>query len=331
MAQINAKATVLATGGGAGIYRHHLVHDAQIGDGYALACDAGAELVNMEFVQFMLGLKHNGQRQFLPLAELSRPKLIQDAKGVDLLEAFFPDSESRAKAIAQRRTHLPFSCRDVSSQIDVAIARTAQKGQNAIWKGNGSKEQGPEVVHFAHAFNGGVVINESGETTIPGLYAAGEVAAGPHGADRIGGCMMTATQVFGQRAGQFASKRAKMVKQFPKVDEPEIPPERGNQRELDDDAIQAFQAIETRVREAMGAYAAVLRNLKGLNKCLEILNTCRLHLKALELLGLSQLGKYYKIRNMILTANLVVDSALARKNSKGPHFREDDPGVMGVK
>ena len=48
-----------------------------------------------------------------------------------------------------------------------------------------------EVVHFAHAFNGGILIDETAESTIEGLFAAGEVAAGPHGADRIGGCMMT--------------------------------------------------------------------------------------------------------------------------------------------
>jgi L-aspartate oxidase len=331
MIQISAKATVLATGGGAGIYHHHLVHDSQIGDGYALAHRVGAKLKNLEFVQFMLGLKHDGHRQFLPLTELSRPKMIQDSKGADLFEGFFPDSASRDKAIKERQTHLPFSCRDASSQVDVAIANSIKHRREVYWQKNGSNAQKPEVVHFAHAFNGGVVINEFGESTISGLFAAGEIAAGPHGADRIGGCMMTATQVFGQRAGHFASKRAKMVKSFPGVEGPEIPADIGNAREHDHDVLHAIQAIETRVREAMGCYAAVLRNHKGLIKCLEIMNTCRLHLNALELVGLSHLEKYYEIRNMILTASLVAESALARDKSKGSHFREDDPGTIGVK
>jgi L-aspartate oxidase len=322
--RIIAKATVLATGGGAGIYRHHLVHDAQIGDGYALAHAAGAELANMEFVQFMLGLKHNGQRQFLPLSELSRPKIIQDSKGADLLDDFFPDSGSRDKAIKERQTHLPFSCRDVSSQIDVAIANSLISRREVYWQKNGSNAQKPNVVHFAHAFNGGVVINEFGETTIAGLYAAGEVAAGPHGADRIGGCMMTATQVFGQRAGRFASKRAKMIKQFPEVDRSEIPAAIGTRGGTEDDVLYALQALEYRVREAMGGYATVLRNHKGLTKCLEILNKCRQHLHALGFIGLAGMKRYFKVCHMIITADLVVSNALARKESKGPHFRDDD-------
>ena len=61
---------------------------------------------------------------------------------------------------------------------------------------------------FAHAINGGLKINGDGQTTLRGLYAAGEVAGGPHGADRLGGNMLVTCQVFGARAGRAAAKEA---------------------------------------------------------------------------------------------------------------------------
>lgn len=65
-----------------------------------------------------------------------------------------------------------------------------------------------QVACFAHAINGGLRIDAHGSTNVTGLYAAGEVAGGPHGADRLGGNMLVTCQVFGARAGQTAAKSA---------------------------------------------------------------------------------------------------------------------------
>lgn len=323
--RINAKATILATGGGAGIFRDHLVSDEQIGDGYALAYRAGVELNNMEFIQFMLGLKKDDARRFLPLADLRTPGMLQDSKGRDVLESHIPDSKTRARAIDERQKHFPFSCRDSSCLVDIAVAEERQQGTKIFWGKDGIIEERPRVVHFAHAFNGGVTINEMAESTIPGLFAAGEVAAGPHGADRIGGCMMTATQVFGKRAGEYAARHAKKLAQysFPEVETAKDI--EWAQHMSETDHAEPLIDIALEVRKAMGKYAMVLRREMGLEKCKKALCDWESQLESLRLNESIPPIEYFQLRNMILTGKLIAESALIRKQCLGPHFREDFP------
>jgi fumarate reductase (CoM/CoB) subunit A len=321
--QIDAKATVLATGGGAAIFRDHFVDDQQIGDGYALAHRAGAELINMEFIQFMLGLRNNDFRRFLPLGQLHQTGRLVSADGRDILCASIPDESTRAGAVAARQTHFPFSSRDISGRIDVAVAKSNRDGQKVYWAVDKLEAARQEVVHFAHAFNGGIKIDERGESTLPGLYAAGEVAAGPHGADRIGGCMMTATQVFGQRAGQHAGLRAlKLRRSRPIVDAREKTVTRRKQT-LHRDTPRVFTTIQEKVKNLVSEYVMVLRNKAGLTKCAEGLREAETQLKAWEVTAMSGFPQYFRVRNIILTAGLTVDSALAREESLGAHYRSD--------
>ena len=218
---------------------------------------------------------------------------------------------------------MPFSCRDSSGLVDIAVAMALRSDKKVYWQNGCPQSDRFSVVHFAHAFNGGIKINESAESSVPGLFAAGEVAAGPHGADRIGGCMMTATQVFGKRAGQFAAQRAKNVRSMDA-------PASGQNKDSGyppsgtaDEALQAIASIEHRAKTALGRYAGVLRNKKGLMKCKKILETCSEQLSALGIIGLSNFNRYYKVRNMVITASLVTESALARNQSLGSHYRED--------
>ncbi len=321
--RINAKATVLATGGGAGIFRDHLVSEDQIGDGYAIAHRAGAELRNMEFIQFMLGLKSNRTPMFLPVGDLRKPGMMFDSKSRDLLETDIPEPELRASAIDERQKHLPFSCRDSSCLVDLAVARAAEEGREVSWREGEPGNKWSIVAHFSHAFNGGVKVNERAESTVPGLYAAGEVAAGPHGADRIGGCMMTATQVFGRKAGQWAAGRVKRLRgcAFPCSGT-------GGDMEslgymLQDALAKPIVEIKRRVRDTMGKYAMVLRSKKGLGKCLVALCDLEIRLEEIKLKGTISPIDYFETRNMIFTGKLVAKSALERKESLGSHFRGD--------
>ena len=321
--QISTKSTILATGGGSGIYEDHMGNGGGTGDGYALAYLADAKLTNMEFIQFALGLKHNGSRKFLPIDRLSQPDRIITPAGCDILKKSIPDA-ARHRALNERQTHMPFSCRDSAAMVDIAVARALQNNTRLYWHSDGPDESRFEVAHLAHAFNGGVKINAKGESTIPGLFAAGEVAAGPHGADRIGGCMMTATQVFGKRAGRFAAQHAKRIHgKFSQAvgkagADPAGRPKMGN------DVLHALAAIEKRVKESMGKYAGVLRSKNGLKQCQKILDTCADQLGAMEGFGVCKNRRYFRVRNMVITAHLVVQAALAREKSLGPHYREDD-------
>lgn len=326
--EVQAKSTILASGGGAAVFEDHVVNPSQIGDGYCLAHRAGARLGNLEFIQFVLGLKENGNRRLLSLSDVSRPGALQDARNRDLLEAVHPDPEKRAEIIEKRRTHVPFSSRDASSRVDIVVSETRQNDEKIFWRPQGCQNDGEprEVVHCAHAFNGGVEINEKGETTISGLFAAGEVAAGPHGADRIGGCMMTATQVFGKRAGEFAAQRSKAIN---RVDLPRLKPDRDMtpvSHPLDHDDKGAGSEVLQTVRRAMGRYAMVLRSRDGLTECRKTLFDCESWV--LEMIPRTDVSpkRHLELRNVILTAKLVVESALLREQSLGAHLRTDVPG-----
>ena len=130
------------------------------------------------------------------------PSIIQEI----VFSKKFTSDKERFSAVMARQLHYPFSCSDESSKIDFAIAEISSRGEGVYLNDNSNGKV--RVFHLEHAFNGGIKINEWGESNIPGLFAAGEAAAGPHGADRIGGCMMTSTQVFGRRAGIGAAKHA---------------------------------------------------------------------------------------------------------------------------
>jgi len=321
---ISAKSTILASGGGNGVYADHIGNGCETGDGYAMAFLAGAKLTNMEFIQFALGLKNNGTRQFLPIGQLSQSERIITAAGCDILKKSIPDAGSRDRALNERQTHMPFSCRDSAAMVDIAVARAMQNNVLLYWHSEGPDERRSEVAHLAHAFNGGVKITAKGESTIPGLFAAGEVAAGAYGADRIGGCMMTATQVFGKRAGQSAVRHAKSINQSFSPTITQVGTDRTGKSKIGNDVLHALAAIENRVKESMGKYAGVLRSEIGLKNCKKILESCLNQLGAMECFGFCKNRRYFKVRNMVITANLVVESALARKKSLGSHYREDD-------
>lgn len=319
--RVNAKATVLATGGGAGIFRDHLVSEDQIGDGYAIAHRAGAELRNMEFIQFMLGLKGNRTPRFLPMGDLRNPCMIFDSKSRDLLETDIPEPELRASAIDERQRHLPFSCRDSSCLVDLAVARAAEEGREVSWREGEPGNKWPIVAHFSHAFNGGVKVNGRAESTVPGLYAAGEVAAGPHGADRIGGCMMTATEVFGFRAGVAATRWAKK-RRFEHCPEIKQPDWVGHFKKMEKGRNDAHEIAQA-VKDAMMRDALALRDETGLKRCMEHLDEYEESLWRTLKNRFLPMERFCELRNMISTGKLVTESALARKESRGGHFRVD--------
>lgn len=327
LVRLNAKATVLASGGGAGIFEDHLVNNGQTGDGYALAHRAGAEVIGLEFIQFMLGIKNNGRRQFLALSDLTKKGLFYDSEDRDLLETHIPHPQIRTKAIGERENHFPFSCRDSSCLVDIALARARQEGRSISWKRNGWRQDPDpgEVVHFAHAFNGGIKIDEHGASTIQGLFAAGEVAAGPHGADRIGGCMMTATQVFGKRAGMSAARFAVRSGDFFPLQAQKGGVPEGTELLRKRRSLHSRPKMGREVRETIGKYAMVLRSEEGLKTCEKILNGCKTELEEMRLKGRIDAEEYFELNNMILAGRLVVRSALKRKESRGSHYREDFP------
>ena len=319
MLKITAKATILATGGGAGLFSEHLVSAAEAGEGYALADRAGAELTNLEFIQFMLGLKCGPKRSFLPLNALQAPSKIINAAGDDLLAIAIPDHKTRSQAIMKRQNHYPFSSRDESCLVDLAVARIRAQGATVYWHDDNCKTAQAEVVHYAHAFNGGITINAQAESTISGLFAAGEAAAGCHGADRIGGCMMTATQVFGARAGKFAALRAKAVSALPSEKEifPNVKKIAHTKGQLESNAMfEAYHAVQ----ETFTRHLGVLRDAKHLKSCLKEIRQAEVYINKMKK---AAPYAWLKIAPKLSVMRLITTAALKREKSLGAHYRSD--------
>ena len=318
---IRAGSTVLACGGGASIFRLTMAHPSLVGSACALACDAGVELAHMEFIQFVLGTVWPHKGSFFPLFRLDPSNPIRNRARDDVWDKCRLKGDRLDEAVRLRPFHIPFSCRDVSGTIDTTLALELLGGGGLERGGLETSLEGYlcGLDHFAHAFNGGVRINRRAETSLPGLYAAGEASGGIHGADRLGGNMMAATQVFGAIAGFEAARAAMKLKgNFPPpgVRSDDIPNRKGSQSGLEwfGPELDACASRVGVVREpselswSLEHSAAVLAELDT-----------EFHREKLDS------GIYYHLSHRARTIERVAASALERPASLGSHFRLDRP------
>lgn len=234
LAYFRAKATILATGGASSLYQYSLSTPVQTGDGYVMAYDCGARLVNLEFIQFGLGLTWPIPKMDFWSKSLLTCPTITNRFGEEFLPRYLPRHLSVGDCLTARVHDDPFSTTNGGHYLDIALFEEARKGNampsgglhlrfdkasllqdrqpyTKLWLQQMEQahidlfEEGIDVLPHAFAFNGGIYINPDAGTGIPGLFAAGETAGGPHGANRLGGNAMAATQVFGQLAGENAA------------------------------------------------------------------------------------------------------------------------------
>jgi len=321
------------------------------GDGYAIALRAGAELTNMEFTQYML--------HPVPPFPVKVPgsfwtlfPVLRNRHGEDALAPYLPPGVSGEQAMVERTLHYPFSSRDVSKWLDVAIATELREGRGTAEGGlyldfskvdlstfNPSRPQHlpedyskpielPEaylqIRPAAHAINGGIRINEQTEATLRGLFAAGEVAAGPHGADRLGGGMVTNCQVFGARAGRFAGKHAlEAGRRKLRPESLELPLARLRGYEQGE---RGAEDVLVALQEATGTGLMVTRSEKSLQTLIAKLRELKAEWLPQARIGdAATLRRAIEVENSLLTADLMARAALIRRESRGSHFREDYP------
>ncbi len=232
---VGAKATVLAAGGLGEIYPHSTnapfaMHGHATGMGYAMAYHAGAELIDMEMVQFT-------GNQLWPPWLLGNPMLLSAMCGGKYVNGLgnefmqLPQPRDAIQRLAYKEikegrgterggvyidlTVSPLSSEEIEEQLKHSLAAEIAKERWQLIKEMSAQTPDPKTwrIEFtpggAHFFMGGVRINERCETSLAGLYAAGEVSGGLHGANRMGGNAMTEIIVFGKRAGQYAAEFAR--------------------------------------------------------------------------------------------------------------------------
>jgi L-aspartate oxidase len=198
---LGATSVICALGGPAPLFKWHQAGRGNPGYGLALLDRAGCELVNTGYLQVMWA--DRSTRRFWSFGRLkgSECRLV-GREGLSLKV-----EEDALPLVDDRVTHCPaaFGLRD--AELDqMLLSSLNRQGFVRITEASGEPV---ELIPMAHAGNGGARIDRNSETSVKGLFACGESASGMHGANRIGGAMVAATQVFGHRAGESAVRRCR--------------------------------------------------------------------------------------------------------------------------
>lgn len=198
---VHAGAVVCALGGPASLLLHDVSGPFNTGVSYGLMARAGARCVNTRFLQFLWHDLSTGTHVH-PGSIIGTNARINSPNGREITFPAYSDELS-----AQRRNHCPASYTLEDGAYDAFLAENADADEVVTIKHEDGRAA--RIIAGAHAGNGGAAVDEHGRTNVPGLYAVGECAGGMHGADRIGGAMIAAAQVFGRRAGIAAAREAK--------------------------------------------------------------------------------------------------------------------------
>lgn len=202
---IQAKTIIMALGGPAPLFTHNIAGAANPGLSYGVLADCGTNLANTAFLQFMWADRTGA---FASPATLLAPGNTIERTDGTLLSSVSEFGDTLPALRDARRTHCPVFYEQADTRLDLFLWKNRwADGFTRITTEHGSVE----VALHAHAGNGGAIIDENGETSLRNLFALGECATGMHGANRIGGAMVLATQVFGHRAGVTAAIRAKGI------------------------------------------------------------------------------------------------------------------------
>ena len=341
-----AKSVVLATGGIGKAWRITSNSWEYTGDGMALAYDAGAELLDMEFVQFHpTGMVWPPGVQGILVTEAVRGEggVLKNRLGERFMEHYDPDKmelstrDVVARAIYTevregRGTEHGGAFLDISQKPAEYVKRKLPSMYHQFLElADVDITKGPmEVGPTCHYMMGGVRVDaETAQTTVPGLYAAGEVAAGLHGANRLGGNSLSDLLVFGRRAGLAAAENAA------RVPAPEPRPE-----EIEDavrEMLAFFErpegespyAIHRDLAEAMQNLVGIFRNAEDLEKGLEKIRDLSERASRVRVEGSRLFNPGWHLardlRSMLTVTEAVARSALVRTESRGAHSRTDYP------
>ncbi len=341
-----AKAIVIATGGIGKAWRITSNSWEYTGDGMALAYDAGAELMDMEFVQFHpTGMVWPPGVQGILVTEAVRGEggILRNKEGERFMERY-------------DRERMELSTRDVVAR---AIYTEAREGRGTEHGGayldishkpaDYVKRKLPSMYHqfreladvditkgpmevgpTCHYMMGGIRVDaESAQSTVAGLFAAGEAAAGLHGSNRLGGNSLSDLLVFGRRAGLAAADYANQAEatslNAQQIDEAA--------REMlipfEHSAGESPYSVHQDLQDTMQNYVGIFRNEEDLDKGVAELGTLRERARRVKVEGsrLFNPGWHlaYDLKSMLTVSEAVALSALARKESRGAHSRIDYP------
>jgi len=347
---IEAGAVILAAGGVGQLFRYSFNPPGNTGDAYAMALRAGATLFNMEFMQQGLATTWPMQAMVM-LYEMDKPYRLLNAEGKCFLQQYLPDGVSVEEVSRAKALHWPVSCRDVAIHLDRAIKGEVIRGNatahDGVFLDLSMAKRGFEPELFApfmlsrgidiqrdlvqvqlhhHTSNGGIRIDSDAQSRVAGLFAAGE-AAGWQGADRLGGTMLSGSQVFGWRAGAKAAKAAG-----------NCPSANGSKSAALEGLVEAIARfteakgektpgeLRPALQKTMWETLLVEKDAESLSRARDFIAAERERLRTDLLVSApTDLALAFEHRNLLDVGEAIIEAASMRTESRGSHFRRDYP------
>jgi succinate dehydrogenase/fumarate reductase flavoprotein subunit len=337
---IQSGAVVLATGGAGAIYRRNDNQRSILGDGYGLALRAGLPLFDLEFVQlypFVLGEPRLSS--FLLYPPYPKEVRMFNEKGEDLLERFGLQGDLN-RAIVVQRDRLSIALYQATQSGDVFFDLTQVPQEkweryplNFLKKSKFPFHKRPFLVSPAiHFFMGGIEIDGKTATSLPGLFAAGEVTWGIHGANRLGGNALAECAVFGMIGGRSASEyvRAKEGSQgtpdlfsenFMKKWDRKVRTYLRRKRGTFDQPKDLLKDL----KDLAWKYASPVREEESLKEGLDQLASFENRIEKVYPATLRDLFRKRDLENVALLLRAILKGSLLRTESRGSFFRKDFP------
>ena len=322
-----AKQTILCTGGAGQLYRETTNPAVATGDGHALAYRAGCELRDMEFMQFHPTVLYiaGSSRSLITEAMRGEGARLVDRTGYRFMNDYDPRGElaprdivSQAIVSQMEKTRHPNVYLDLS-HLEAARVKTRFPGIAASCAEFGidiTRDRIP-VRPGAHYMVGGVTVDLAGRTSLPGLWAAGEVtSSGLHGANRLASNSLLEGLVYGASTGEGASQAASQMPddfRVPTLENPRADELAGEHLDLVD--------IRNSLQSLMWRDVGVRRHGEPLAEASQTIDQWRRYVLRRQFNDAAG----WQLQNMLTVARLMIDSALKREESRGVHFRSDFP------